>query len=696
MATYKQRPYSRQVGSGRHSPDIASPKITQTPVHHHAYSSLAHTTPSQSQSQSHSHSHGLSHPDDEILDNTSDHEWTSIRHTISARAKARQEQYYRNQEQQRAQEWHFVLGQHQKASASASARIITRKNKDTHSSDEYEDPPIASPIVSVSTYQEDQHIPIRFETDLEGDSSHFGFSDLASDLDGLDESEEQGWSHDDDEAVPSSSTSICDFTKHQDRHQQKPFSSPYSNVSATSLSNLTHPSFALGHHDNQGVGFHLQNKMPLHDGSGNFATVLSGDSDQGGWDSSTSASKPHRQRYHGQVTLQSCSIYESEMEDIEGMVIDIPSKVGWLQIFEQALSVFNNSHDMDSLNPIKALAQSPFVDDLDSNANIGVSKGSTTTLPVSSHNVTDDTTGDGEKDMATSSFSGSKENRNATTPITSPSMPIPLSGSTPSTVKSLSNQVRMKHLRQKMSASSLDALQRLQKRQRSDMAFSSSLLASPHISKDPMHVDFMPTVVDSLSEASSTSLGRQTPTRSASTMTGSSYYSSERDTNMLTTMISTLRRFRDHVKSNLLHPEFDQENNYLSGLGFEGDLGMEWAIGTSSSSSTSGEDASKGETSPVIVIENMDTNKDASKSKGRFFGRALPSGFSSGASTPTLSTTATRTPSRVSSSTNVRRIGSECGLESLSLRHEDWSKGRGERIHRYSHRYDECRPSLVD
>ncbi|KAF9314114.1 hypothetical protein BG003_004517 [Podila horticola] len=776
MATYKQRPYSRHVGSGRHSPDIASPKITQTPVHHPvAHSSLAQTTPSQLQSQSHSHSHGLSHPDDDILDNASDHEWTSIRHTISARAKARQEQYYRNQEQQRAQEWHFVLGQHQKASASVSARNITRKIKDIHSSDEYEDP-VASPVASISTHQQDQQTPIRFETDLEGESSHFGFSDLASDLDG-DESEGQGWSHDDDEIASSSSTSIYGAnTKHLDQHQQKSFSSPYSNASTTSLSNLAHPSFALGHNDNPGVGFHLQNKMPFHDGSGYFGAVLSGDSDQGGWESSTSdvssifssysrkiakrhslsprtrpisspefgsvlqnmatlqgqlnhphlhpyhhhyphthqsmmtkdkrsdsnmvstvasaslypstrASKPHRQRFHGQIKLQNCSIYESEMEDIEGMVIDIPSRVGWLQIFEQALNVFNNNQDdLDSLNPIKALAQSPFVDDLDPNAAIGVSKGSTTTPPVPRSDTDDSTDVDGAKERAH---------------IPSPSTDLALlqtptspSGSISSTVKSLSSQVQMKHLRQKMSASSLDTLQRLQKRQRSDMAYNSSLLASPHISRDPMHVDFIPTIVDSVSDTTSiSSLGRHTPTRSTSTMTGSSYYPSDRDTNVLATVISTLRRFRDHVKSNLLHPEFDQESHYLSGLGFEGDLGMEWAIGTSSSNST--EDASKGETSPAIVIEDLDTNINDHKSKGRFFGRALPSGFSSGASTPALSTT-TRTPSRVSSSTNVRRIGSECGLESLSLRHEDWSKGRGERIHRYSHRYDEGRPSLVD
>ncbi|KAG0095367.1 hypothetical protein BGZ93_005968 [Podila epicladia] len=412
---------------------------------------------------------------------------------------------------------------------------------------------------------------------------------------------------------------------------------------------------------------------------------------------STRASKPHRQRYHGQIKLQSCSIYESEMEDIEGMVFDIPSKVGWLQIFEQALNVFNNSQDdLDSLNPIKALAQSPFVDDLDPNATIGVSKGSTTTLPLS-HSVTDDIDVDGTENTDTSS-SESKERAHTlssiapSTDLTLPSTPTLLSGSTSSTVRSLSSQVQMKHLRQRMSASSLDALQRLQKRQRSDMAYNSSHLASPHMSRDPMHVDFMPTVVDSVSDITSTSsLGRHTPTRSTSTMTGSSYY--PRDTNVLATVISTLRRFRDHVKSNLLHPEFDQESNYLSGLGFEGDLGVEWAISTSSSNST--EDASKGETSPVIVIENVDTNNNDNKSKGRFFGRALPSGFSSGASTPSLTTT-TRTPSRVSSSTNVRRIGSECGLESLSLRHEDWSRGRGERIQRYSHRYDEGQPSLVD
>ncbi|KAF8929582.1 hypothetical protein BGZ52_002045, partial [Haplosporangium bisporale] len=579
------------------------------------------TTPSP-QSHSHSQSHGLSHPDHDILDNASDHEWTSIRHTIS-RAKARQEQYYRNQEQ-RAQEWHFVLGQHQKASASASARNITRKNKDIHSSDEYEEP-VASPIISVftSSDQEDPNdTPIRFETDLEGDrSSHFGFSDLASD-DALD-AEDQGWSHDDDDA-------------------------------------------------------HL---------------------------SSTSTSKPHRQRYHGQIKLQNCSIYESEMEDVEGMVIDIPSKVGWLQIFEQALTVFNHHalDDMDSaLNPIKALAQSPFVDDLDPNATIGVSNGSTTTLTTSVTGV------DSSDKDSTSSTSGSKETSSSTSssstsqPATGLALPpTPLSGSTSSSI-TLSSQVQMKHLRQMVSASSLDALQRLQKRQRSDMAYHTTPpLAPSRVSVDPMYVDFMPTVVDSvLSDTTSTSsLGKHTPTRSTSTMTGSDHHPSDRDTNVLATVISTLRRFRDHVKSNLLHPEFDHESNYLSGLGFEGDLGMEWAIGTSSSSN-SGEDVTKGEGSPVIVIGNMDTNRN--RSKGRFFGRALPSGFSSGASTPTLSTTTTttpttttRAPSRVSSATNMR-IGSECGLESLSLRHEDWSNGRGERIHRYSHRYDEGQPSLVD
>jgi len=42
-----------------------------------------------------------------------------------------------------------------------------------------------------------------------------------------------------------------------------------------------------------------------------------------------------------QSKLQNCSIYESEMEDIDAMVIDIPSKLGWMQVFEQALRAFN-------------------------------------------------------------------------------------------------------------------------------------------------------------------------------------------------------------------------------------------------------------------------------------------------------------------------------------------------------------------
>lgn len=76
-----------------------------------------------------------------------------------------------------------------------------------------------------------------------------------------------------------------------------------------------------------------------------------------------------------------------------------------------------------------------------------------------------------------------------------------------------------------MSASSLDALQRLQKRQRSDVAYPTSPLAS-RVSVDPMHVEFMPTVVDSVSVSDTTStssLGKHTPTRSTSTMTGSGH-----------------------------------------------------------------------------------------------------------------------------------------------------------------------------
>ncbi|KAG0348816.1 hypothetical protein BG004_004075 [Podila humilis] len=735
-------------------------------------------------------------PDDDILDiNTSDHEWTSIWHTNSARAKARHEQFYREQEQQRAQEWHLVLDQHQKASlTSASHRSINLRTKALDpvqsSEDECEQEnaqqheqnqqqhaystvdSLKKIVLSISpvpstpeqehrvVLQEDSTIIPAPETETDFDSgdrtSHFDFSDMASDsLDGLGE-----WSHDDDdESVFSSSATSIRSRRHsyvpsRNTRQRHTVASPCPIASAASLSNLARPSFAQsGCHDTQDQSNHstgdvdpqFQNKMPFHDGSGNFSQDLPWDS-EGGWESSTSgvssilssysrriarqhliasprshngpisspefgsvlqsiatlqgqlyspqqhshnsnncssqqyhcdipfvaqsaavpsrASKPHRQRYHhGQLKLQSCSVYESEMEDIEAMVIDIPSKMGWLQVFEQALNIFNN-HTQEStiyssysnMNTIKAIAHSSNSNgDVHATDSDGVSKGA----------ARPNRQGTGHTSRLELS---SARTHAAALPLTlAPSTLSELTSA--SSMKSPSTQLQMKHLHQKVSASSLDALQRLQKRQKSEAALhQSTFLASPQTSTvDPMHVEFAPTIKVDLSTASTASAQTK---KSTSTMTGSSggHRHSDGDTNMLASVISTLRRLRDHVKSNLLHAEFDQvESNYLSGIGFEGDLGMEYAIGLTTSEGTSSKSESSSDFDAISIsgtrssVAHGTPKDESSRIEHDRYRRTRASGSSSGTSTPFSLRLAA--PSRVPS----------CGIETLALRYDDWA-----------------------
>lgn len=434
MATYKQRTlYPRHTD--RNSPELDSHSLSSA-----SSKQGPHTTSSSSSTatvaHSQSHAAGISHlnPVDEILDNTSDQEWTSIRHTISARAKARQQQYL-VQEQQRAQEWHFVLGQHQRSSMRASLQ-------DTSSSDEDEG--------VVSSVENSDNINIKNSSTPSGLanprgrepreasrqlqpqsyrerassvslSSTVSYSDLPSEsgLDGLDESEDFSiWSQDDDDDDDDDNNNTAPSTSTFPRARRfvAP-SSPYaaSHSSTTSLNNMLHPSFA---HNFGGVGSRFHNQMPFHDGSGHFASqgpssLVESDheSEQGGWESSSSStstrnrqkhqtwimgsrrsisssefdsvvnniallqarqvqsppyalsttgsfathvqtsplrpplassSTPRSRRPHGPSRLQTSSIYENDMEDIEAMVIDIPSKQGWLQVLEQTLTAFRS------------------------------------------------------------------------------------------------------------------------------------------------------------------------------------------------------------------------------------------------------------------------------------------------------------------------------------------------------------------
>ncbi|KAF9110624.1 hypothetical protein BGX27_006117, partial [Mortierella sp. AM989] len=626
MATYKQRtPYNRHTG--RNSPEQQSSASFSANTFNHT-SSLS-----------------SGYPTDEIL---VDQEWTSIRQSASARARARQ-QLFLHQEQQRAQEWYFVLEQHQRPSLTTLGSASTLDQEEDISSDDYEDDisDVESPLVAMSLRGgKDVALKLRARTRASsiGQSSTISYSDLASEsLEGLDELEDSStWSQDDeDESTMMPSGNFIPASP-----------SAISLSSTTSLSNSIHPSLA-------------QSQMPFHDGSGNFINRLVAsqrgsdhESDHGGWESSSSMSstpghhqnkedrlstrsqpyasverfrlpisssefdsvvnsialfqarytpssqnsplearevynrnnlKPHppqivtssqRTRTSRPLKpskLSTCSIYESEMEDIDAMEAVVSSKQGWLKTFESALGVIG-SHDPELNvessafnNPIKALAQHYTIEDIDQAEDsklclIMPSKEHTTKQAISrgqpsskaaTETLIQSATGSSEFACTEKSNScGNSNNNNAQT-------------------------TDLKKIRQQVSASSLEALQSLQMRHRASCDVGqlddrpkspvrSSVVTASHL--DPMQIHFSPTIMDGhssvLDEGASLS----------SHNTNEHQEHSREYNSTLTVMVSALRRFRDHVKSNLQHLEFDEENtsNHLSGLGLECGRGFDW------------------------------------------------------------------------------------------------------------------------
>ncbi|KAG0042736.1 hypothetical protein BGZ83_000130 [Gryganskiella cystojenkinii] len=363
--------------------------------------------------------------------------------------------------------------------------------------------------------------------------------------------------------------------------------------------------------------------------------------------------------------LQNCSIYESEMEDIEAMVIDIPSKLGWMQVFEQALRAFNSNDttaleldDSTLMNPIKALARTTTGEDTEL---AGPSK---TLAPPESRD-----TNKAKMSRYLTRRSSSVSNSSSSTSIATMA------------AKAGTSPQNLKKLKQQVSASSLDALQQLQKRHRSSCEHqpyvtSRSLDVGSMESlstQDPMQVAFKPTITVSpyMSRANSTATtttqnsGHSPSSTSRATMTGNS----EQDSNVLVTMLSTLRRFKDHVKSNLMQPEFGEEISQ----NFSGDLGIEWATGYGSLPSIVLSHQNNSPSSPAIGSSSTTTG-DGFGSQGQR--RSSHARTVSGSSWGAIGTGSTAA---------VRRIGSDCGLE--SLRHDR------ARAQRQQHR---VRPRLVE
>ncbi|KAF9934793.1 hypothetical protein FBU30_000087 [Linnemannia zychae] len=641
MATYKQRtPYQRHTVIYSDDEDAHAVQTShQHPSHYH-----------------HGHNSHYYQVEDGILDNTSDREWTSIRNSASARAKARQQQYL-DQQQQRTREWQFVLSQHRQNSYS-----ITTTTSRGISSDEYDEvfsaaePPsiIASPHIADPTTENTQ-------TTTGEHSSVLGFSDLTSDgLESLGESEDLGvWSHEDDDELMSMPTLRRSSTSSS--------SSPLA-ASTTSLSRIPRPSFADGPRNvsSSHIESKFQNQMPFHDGSGNFvervpSTRESDVESERGWESSSSRTSSGFHSYHrpketpihrpivspefktviqniadlqrtntGAPLVRSSSrhktlegfapttssarptftyphviskrpifnIYESEMEDLSEMV-ELPVKMSWLQAFEQTLRAmkpqeYNINTDDNSMSPIKAWAKQLSHDD--------------------------------ELMTAESSKSPTIAEVEHQQSGTSPSETEPES--------SAETQARLDQVQKNMSAASLAALKRLQTRKR----------ANPH-HRDPMQIDFTPTITEDLSPMDSASYRRNRRVLSRSTGTSTS---TAHETNLLAVVLSTLRHFRDHVQSNFMFSEFydnDERSNYLSRtLGPDGDLGIEWSTGDVSATGERIGGTASGTMEVAAVAAAVGSSTSRTTTERRY-----------------------RRASSVASSarSSIRRVNSDCGLESM-------------------------------
>ncbi|KAI1308753.1 hypothetical protein EDD11_004162 [Mortierella claussenii] len=781
MATYKQRtPYLRL--NSAHSPEQDS-IVTQTAA------STKHVVESISSSSTHP-------VDDILLDNTLDQEWMSIRQQTAssvARARARQQQYLYH-EQQRAQEWDFVLGHHQqRSSLTKAAPISVCSSSSSNSSSSstgvmVQDTALSSDegdhAVLSSTGKGRKIMSLRLHETSNRDrarASSIGtssYSELTSEgfysLEG--ESEDYSiWSQDDDDQHSSTKSTAPRFTTLYLTSGRLPYAA--SSSSTTSLNSVVHASF--GQHI-AGIGDRSHSQLLFHDGSGNFGTNVALTSPSSasavgsdhesewnaGWESSSSStslnpkylrqqeqrqrgypsdrqlrksisrgpisssefdtvinniallqsrhtepSHQHRHHHHQQQRnpaqstsshqrrvlstpshfngtihvrkslvsskLSSYSIYESDMEDIDAMVIDIPSKQGWLQVFENALSAFRSREaDMDMgdgstlVNPIKALVchSSNETTDL-----VGVSK---TLIPETKS----------ESTLVAKVRRRSRSN-SATIPSSRPLERLPaaasISPSSSSTDKATGASTNMNKVRQQVSASTLDTLQRLQKRHRASYqshdlgnthrSFSaepnldstesltptgSVLASSETTSMDPMHVSFLPTILDQ--SVQSGGYPWRSDSRCEMNVNSSNNESicqdqtRERDRNVLAAVLSTLRRFRDHVKSNLLHPDFaieDSNTSYLAGLGFEGDLGIEWA--------TTG----RGAPLSISVLDNNSTHNRRWSSAAAATAAAV---YHTAATQPLSLSFSSSSSSIFSSRPNVRRTSSDCGLESLA------------------------------
>ncbi|KAG0285614.1 hypothetical protein BGZ96_010143 [Linnemannia gamsii] len=212
---------------------------------------------------------------------------------------------------------------------------------------------------------------------------------------------------------------------------------------------------------------------------------------------------------------------DSEVEDLQAieelnaLVVDIPETMGWLQVFEHALSTFQTSFELelDSSDP-------------------------TTIHPIKAWAGRDDDNNE-KADHQTARTAPKRSSSSSTNHHCLSSFAMTPQSQSQSSILSPVERDRIRAVKRQMSASSLDALKRLQNQQQHYHLYHRQL-------------------------------SRQTQERFHYVVGDEEQVSSA--TTLLAAALSVLRRFRDHVNSNLMDPTMDEElESDLSRLGFAGD-----------------------------------------------------------------------------------------------------------------------------
>ncbi|KAG0349096.1 hypothetical protein BG004_001921 [Podila humilis] len=684
MATYKQRtPYVRHASTDRHSfdNDPQTLQSTSTGTARQPLTTFA-------ASVVHACSHQALHSDDTILDNRAlDQEWTSARHTASARARARQQQQYFDQQQQRTREWQFVLEQHhhhhhrqQQQQQLHSLSVSNTRNTAIDaarllSSDELDSLTIASTDTGL-TLQRPGAVDARASGDSSFEhSSVFGFSDLTSEglESGGDSEDLDVWSQDDDESV---SLFAPSFRRVSGPHSPADFSP------TTSLSNLPRPSFAS--HPSQSpqtpLQSRFQNQMPLHDGSGNFT----GQSPRSSVGMSQEADLATHNIVLGDSTIRhkldanppnvrpriTSAEFASVIQNIANL--QVQAGVNSNNIISHAVSsgrngrrfsfrlspasnfaapgtgsqanAFNRSlklQNIDDLDLVKTLAHLP--------SKLGWFEAFEQTLCLlhgGQHAEFDLTVEGGGLEVAIKTWASQQDYTHNTA---STLEVVPEENSSDS-------EARLEEVKKNMSAASMEAMQRLQMRKLTHSPSRNRYMFPIRLS-DPMQIDFVPTIMDQ-SEQESTKSAKSRRTTSRSTGTSTSHQGSRiSESTLLSVFISTLRRLGNHVASNFIYHNYleDDEDMISNRLGFEGDLGIEWGTG----GGTGGTSAS--------TLNSHDHHQHYYARRDREMRHNQGPERVSNA-IPRLSSRASSRASSCSSSRRrpmVRRASSDCGLESL-------------------------------